>query len=261
MSSYPPPVPGEQKKGLSGWAVAGIGCLVILVLGFVGAGFAAKWLWGKGKEAMEKAGVSMEDFQSSPEKAAAKIFVAANPDIELVSEDAGGGTMTVKVKSSGETLTVSYADLAKGKLVMTSSSGEQVTIDGTNQDGQGKIVMKSGDSTTVIGTESDLVPTPAWVPVFPKSRPMSGGVRSENSEGVKGTTLAEADATVTEVKDFYESELKAKGYEVQTTVTNAAGADSAMLSADSADKKSKLVIMINSEGQKVNVMLNYEGPK
>ncbi len=261
MSSYPPPVPGEQKKGLSGWAIAGIGCLVLIVLGFVGAGFAAKWLWGVGKEAMEKAGVSMEDFQNHPEKAAAKIFVAANPEIDLISEDAGAGTMTVKVKSSGETLTVSYADLAKGKLVMTSSGGEQVTIDGSGQDGQGKIVMKSGDSTTVIGTEADLVPLPAWVPVFPKSRPMSGGVRSENNEGVKGTALSEAEGTVAEVKAFYESELKAKGYEVQTTVTDAAGAQSAMVSADSADKKSKVVIMINAEGQKVTMMLNYEGPK
>lgn len=261
MSYNPPPIPGEQKKGISGWAIAGIGCLVILVIGGVGAAFAVKWVWGKGKEAMVKAGVTLDDLQANPEKAAAKIFVAANPDIELVSEDAAGGTMTIKVKSSGETLTVSYADLAQGKLVMTSSSGQEVTIDGSDKNGQGKIVMKDGDSTTVIGTEADLIPPPAWVPVHPNLKPMSGGVRTENNEGVKGTMMAEGGATVAELKTFYETELKSKGYEVQITETNAGNSASAMLNADSADKKNKLVVIITSEGEKVNVMVNYEGPK
>lgn len=261
MSSYPPPVPGEQKKGLSGWAIAGIGCLVIVILGLVGAGFAAKWVWGKGKEAMEKAGVTLDDLQANPEKAAAKIFVAANPDIDLVSEDAQAGTMTVKVKSSGETMTVTYKDLSEGKLVMTNSKGEEITIDGKDAAGKGSVVMKSKEGTTVIGGDASSMPPPSWVPLHSSLKPMTGGMRTETTEGVKGTFMAEAAGSAAEIKDFYEKELKAKGYEVQTTVSNAGGNETAMVSGDSGDKKNKLVVMVNSEGGKVTVMLNYEGPK
>lgn len=261
MSSYPPPVPGQPKKGLSGWAIAGIGCLVIVILGFVGAIFAGKWVWDKVQQIAQESGVSLEDIQSNPDMAKAKIFAAMHPDIEMVSEDAQAGTMTIKVKSSGETMTVTYKDLSEGKLVMTNSKGEEVTIDGKDAAGKGSVVMKSKEGTTVIGGDASSVPPPAWVPMHASLKPMTGGMRSETNDGVKGTFMAEATGSSAEIKDYYEKELKAKGYEVQTTVSNAGGVETAMVSGDSSDKKNKLVVMVNSEGGKVTVMLNYEGPK
>jgi hypothetical protein len=261
MSYNPPPIPGEQKQGMSGWAIAGIGCLVLVLVGFVGAVFAGKWLYDFGIEAMSKAGLSLEDFQNNPETAAAKLFVAASPDLELVGEDTAAGTMTVKYKSTGETVTVSYADLAQGKLVKTNSNGEEVIFNGQGADGQGSMVTKSSDGTTVMGNDASLVLPPAWVLTHPSAKPMSGGMRTETNDAIKGTMMAQSDTSVTELKDYYETELKAKGYTVQTNVTNSDTAQSAMISADSAAQKQKLVIMLSSEGGPSNIIVNYEGPK
>jgi len=69
-----------QKKGMSVWAWVAIGCVGLLVLG--GVGFGALAWWGAHKVKSMAA-----DFQEHPELAAAKMVIAANPDLETVSSD------------------------------------------------------------------------------------------------------------------------------------------------------------------------------
>jgi len=75
-------------------AWVGIGCGTILVILVIVVSLAVRACVDK-----------VEEFRKNPEKAGAEMFVRMNPDLELVSQDENAGTMTVRVKKSGETVT------------------------------------------------------------------------------------------------------------------------------------------------------------
>ena len=234
----------------------GVGCVVLLIASIIGIYMGGKFLWGKAREQLDKAGVSMQDFQAHPERAAAKIFLSVNPDLEMVSEDKDAGTITVKIKSSGEVITVTYKDLAEGKIVFRDGKGQEFKVTGTGKDGG--ITMEGADGKTVIGT--DVSPPPAWVPLHPSMTLMQGGMRSETADGVKGTSIAESTESLATLKTFYEDALKKSGFNSNASVSS--GDDSAMLSGENAANKSSITIMLTKgEGAKSTVMIHYGGPK
>ena len=91
------PPGSQQKKGLSPLAWIGIGCgvlVLVVLIGMVGIGLFAR-------HALKKAGISTEMMQKNPTEAAARIYVASNPDLEMVKVDSDAGTFTVRNKKTG----------------------------------------------------------------------------------------------------------------------------------------------------------------
>jgi hypothetical protein len=256
----PPPYHNSQPEKKSSCLPAlGIGCVIFLILGVVGAYFGGRWVWRTAQEYMQKAGVTMEDIQKTPERAMAKIVLATNPDLELVSEDEAAGTFTIKVKSSGETTTISYADIQSGKFEMKSSSGEVVTVDGSNQ--QGTVTVKNKDGTTVLGVVGSGT-TPAWVPLHASMSMLPGGMKSDTADGLKGSSVAESSAPVSTLKAFYEDELKKAGFDAKFNLSGEGTSQNAMITGEHVGEKKTLTIMISNSGEsKTNVMLHYSGPK
>jgi len=266
MNSIPPLVPDAPNSGFHKTSFnkgPWIGCFIVVLVLIIGVLFAASWAWKKAKGAMESAGLSLEEFQTNPERAAAKVVLAVNPDIELVGEDQAAGTMTIKVKSSGETMSISYKDIAEGRIVFRNGKGEQVVIDGKGKDGS--VVMTTDEGTTVIGGEGEVMKPPAWVPLHPSMTLMTGGMKNETETEEKGTCLAESTESVDALKKYYEAQQKSMSGGSSSAASNSkstmATGESAVVTL-STDGKTLTVMLSKSEaGQKTNVMLNYSGPR
>jgi hypothetical protein len=235
----------------------GIGCAVVGILVLVVVYVVGSWVWGKAKTTMQEAGVSIDEMTKRPERTLAKVFVKMNPDIELVSEDEAAGTMTVKIKSSGETLTMSWKDLAEGKLVVKDSAGQVVTVDSKNPDGT--VVVQGPKGTTVMGANAEASQPPSWVPMHASMSLMQGGMRTEGPEGVNGMSMAESTEPISTLKTFYEEEFKKKGAKVTSQLASDEGG---MLSAEFTTPKSTITVIFSKDNAgKSTVMINYNGPK
>lgn len=70
----------------------------------------------------------------NPGLAMAKLLAAGNPNVDVVSSDAGRNTVTFRDKKSGETVTMNFDDIKKGKIVFQGNSGKEATIQ-TRADG------------------------------------------------------------------------------------------------------------------------------
>ncbi|QUE51106.1 hypothetical protein KBB96_19900 [Luteolibacter ambystomatis] len=171
MPPPPPPAP-VQKKGLPTMAWVGIGCGGIVILGIIAA--VCVTMWGIGK---------VKDMAKNPSKASAELMVRANKDLEKVSENDATGEMTIRVKSTGEQMTLNYDDLAKGRF--------------TFKDKDGKVVQFGG---------GDLSKVPSWVPRYPgvtdETLPMVAEESTQNTGMLSFTTRDPLE----DVKTFYKAE-------------------------------------------------------
>ena len=274
--SSPPPVPPANKKGISGLAIAGFGCggliVIILIVGFIFVGKACNMV-------QEYAG----DISKNPAKAAAMIVLKMNPDLEVISTDDTKNEATIKIKNTGETYTMSFDDIADGKLTMRDSSGQEISIDGSKVGSEGKVVIKGKDGeeavidgsgekngqmkikskngeVTIGGASiSDL---PAWVPVYPGAASNQGaGMRNENNGAVNGAIALESTDPVAKIKAFYEEQLKTAGFKVESNEISADGKQTIILNGTNDSTTSKVNVMATTEAGKTAVMLNYSGPK
>ena len=272
----PPPVPPVPKKGISGLAIAGFGCggliVIILIVGFIFVGKACNMV-------QEYAG----DISKNPAKAAAMIVLKMNPELEVVSTDDTKNEATIKIKKTGETYTMSFDDIANGKLTMRDSTGQEISIDGSKAGSEGKIVIKgkdgeeavidgssaqsgqmkikSKDGEVTIGgaSVSDL---PAWVPVYPGAASnQGGGMRNEKDGAVNGAIVLESADPVAKIKEFYEAQLKTAGFKVESNEISADGKQTIILNGTNDSTTSKVNVMASTDGSKTSVMLNYSGPK
>lgn len=241
------------KKGLSGLAIAGIGCGGIVVLAII----AIFILAGK---ACTKINEVAGDFQKNPAKAAAMLALKFNPDVEVVSTDDAKNEITIRTKKDGKTMTMSFEDVANGKFTMTDSEGKTVTIDGSNAAKGGGIVMKGPDGETVIGGASAGA-LPAWVPAYPGLTIQQGGLTTEKEGKVTGMSLAESADPVTKVKEFYEAKLKESGFNTEANVASINGADSANVSGSKETPAQKVNVVITTNGGRTSVAIQYEGAK
>jgi len=195
--SQPPhsQIPGSEvkKKGLPALAWVGIGCGGIVLIGIVCVVLAGVWGFRKVKEVAK-------ELTSNPGKASAEFVVANHQDLEKVSENDETGEMTVRIKSSGEQLTLKYDDLAKGRIMV--------------EDKDGKV--------TQLGL-SDLQRVPAWIPRYPGAKDATSLMHSEDAGKISGMLTFTTTDTVEDVKKFYE-------YEARKLTFNSSGSRSMKLS-------------------------------
>src|SRR6185436_16840912 len=92
----PPPPPGAPapKKGMGPLGWIAIGCGVIALIGILALA-AGGWFVKR----------QVDKYKDNPTIAAAELIVRANPDLEVVSSDPKGGTLTIKNSKTGETVT------------------------------------------------------------------------------------------------------------------------------------------------------------
>jgi hypothetical protein len=230
--------PAQKKTSPLVWIAAGVFGLILLMgtAVVIGGFFIAK---------------KVGDFASNPGMAAAKLMVAANPDLELVSADEGGGTVTVREKKTGKVLTVSLDQIKDGKLTVT-EDGKTVTIGGS----AAGVEVKSSDGTAYRLGDAKL---PSWIPAYPGSTPT--GTASSRTDGEEqGTlTLTTSDAP-DKVMTFCTDALKRAGLQnVQSSsaVIPGTNATTGSVIGESTDEKRSANIGVTSADGKTTAIITY----
>jgi len=250
--STPPPVP--QKKGISGLAIVGIGCLGLIVIAFLGGGFLVAKFMPKLKE---MAG----EFEKDPAKAATLMALKMNPDVEILNTDDTKREVTFKVKSSGETTTISFDDFEKGKITLKNDKGEEYGIDASKAQTEG-VVIKGPDGQTITGGNAAATAPPAWVPLYPGLALQDGGARMQRPDGsMSGLVVGKVGASLADVRLYYENELKSQGYEVNSNFSEENKTGNIQATKDGSEFTIGITLSTESDGQTQVALTYQEGPK
>ena len=208
-SSDVPQQPAAKKTSPLVWILAGIG--IIVVLAMVTCGVGAFFI---GRAVKNTIGFDSDLMKKNPGLAMTKMVTALNPNFEVVSTNDNAGTVTVREKSTGKTVTYKF-DPEKKSLVITGEDGAEV-----------KIGASAGNKM------------PDWVPVYPGSSP-EGSYSVQSSEGNSGTFSFKTPDAASKVTSYYQDQLRAAGCNV-TLVSS--GDQGGMLSAEDADKKRTIIV-------------------
>ena len=237
-----PPI--VQKKTSPLIWILGILCGLILLAGtavIVGGYFIAK---------------KVGDFASNPGMAAAKLMVAGNPDLDLVSTDEAKGTVTIRDKKTGDVVTLNFDDIRNGRLTVQ-QNGKSVTLGA----GTGGIEAKSSDGQIArLGGAADL---PSWVPAYPGATPAGVGASNTTQEEAGSVTFSTADAA-DKVLSFYSGALKTAGWkDVESNIMDIPGTSNkaGAVSGESADGKQSINAALTTSDGRTNVILSYSARK
>jgi hypothetical protein len=225
MPNAAPPVP-RKTSPLVWILVAVAGLIVLFGLAVVSGGL---FLVHKAKQA----GFDTELMRNNPGLATAKLLAATNPDLEVISTDQRG-VVTIRQRSTGKIMTMSFDDMKGGKFSFKADSdGESVNI------GAGQAAV------------------PAWIPAYPNSKPAS--IYSMNGkDGASASFQFQTQDPPKDVLAFYETGLKQAGFRISATTTSDSGASSGgMLSADDAANKRTVVVTVGNGSQGTTVGVTY----
>jgi hypothetical protein len=259
MSNYPPqpPFPPQQpqKKKTSPivWILAGCGSLVLV--GVVVAVLAGLFVWQKAKDA----GLDPDLMERNPALAAAKMAVAVNPEVELVSVDEKKGTITIKEKKTGKTVTVTFEDAAEGKMTFkaTDEKGEEaeMTVEASREGSSGSMEFKSKEGTVRIGEGASAAAVPSWLPSYPGSSPQATFSAESDSGKTQNYHFITSDS-VDQVLRFYREQLEDAGFRVNmSTVTQNSRVSGGTVTAEDDGKRRTVLVsvIVSQQGTQVTV--------
>jgi len=233
-----------------------LGCGVLLLLGvgacFVVVGYGAKKLTGSIEEFAKEA-------QANPDAAAVRAAALAmrlNPEIEVISSDPAGGTITVREKATGKEVTFDLEDIKSGNLSIK-SGGEETRINISADAGGGGTVQVTTDQGSASWGVGSKAP-PEWIPSYPGGRADSLASIEANGERSGSFSVNTGDAPDV-VLAFYEEKLEAAGFEVQRASLSVDGAPSGTLSATS-EKRTLSITAAAQEGATQALVTYNEKP-
>lgn len=232
----PPPQgpPAGKKKGLSPWAWVAIGCGVLLLLTLLVVGACTVFVGGKAKDFAER-------FEENPEMTSVELMIRMNPELELVEKHEEEGRVTVRNRSTGETVTVDVSDVKEGRIRWESDEGSG-SIGMDEEEGTFRVEGPEGE-VAEWGGQGEL---PDWLPAYPGAtaqqlyRTEEGGRRS-------GSFVLETDADLDEVVTFYRERLEGEGFSLERGSFEGGGMRSMMLQG-SADGRDVNVAVAREEG-------------
>jgi len=242
------------KKGISPlvWILAGCGGLMVIA----GIIFAVLTYWG-----VHKFKGYAESAKKNPAVAAAKLAVAFNPDLEIVSEDDEAGTLTIRNKKTGEEITMNAEDIKQGRLKFKNEKGEEVTFEGSGEKGKEGLRVKTDKGTMTFG-KAEGEALPSWVPSYPGATAL-GSSREATDEGFTGTYTFHTSDSAAAVLSHYESELKKAGFDVERTSTGQVSG-LGTINARGSGGKHTVNVVVTSLADMTQVVVQYtsgEGEK
>jgi hypothetical protein len=221
--------PKKSNKVLL-WVLGGCGTLLLLII----IGVVAVTMWMKQK---------VGNLQRNPAVAAAEMLVRANPELEVVSTDYAKGTITMRNKKSGETLTMDANDVKQGRFTFKDGKGTEVKLLAP-EGGAGPVQIQGPDGQTTFGAGTK-VQTPSWLPTYPGS-PIEGVMSASGKDGSTGTIVQKTADSPTQMIESFEKALKAGGFEV-STIRNPGGG--IVIGEQKAEKRHVMATIGTSQGQ------------
>ncbi len=240
MSSPMPPQgqpPVAKKTSVWVWILGGIAifCFAIMLTCGIGG-----YMLYRG---VKHAGFDSDLMKSNPGLAMAKMATAMNPDYETVSSNDRTGTIVVREKSTGKTITLRFDPDSK-KMVITGEDGKQSTIGVDTSAANGGVTLQSADGTVKFGNAAGNI-APSWVPLYPGSAPQ-GTMSSSNAEGSQNTFTFKTKDPASKIITFYSDALKAAGFSINMTTNTDQGG---MVQASDEAKKRTISVIVGTSGE------------
>ena len=235
MSSPTPPNPQPpvaKKTSIWVWILGGIAIFffaITLTCGVIGY---------MGMRMIKNAGFDSELMKTNPGLAMAKMVTAMNPDYETVKTNDRAGTIVVREKSTGKTITMKFDPDAK-KMVIVGDDGKQstVTLDNSGFSAQ------SPDGSVKFGGSANAAP--AWVPVYPGSSPQNT-LSATSAEGSQNTFTFKSKDPATKIISYYSDQLKSAGFSINLTSNTDQGG---MMLATDEGKKHTITISVGTSAE------------
>jgi len=174
--------------------------------------------------------------------AMAKIAAAMNPDLETVSTDDSAGTIVMREKSTGKSVTMRF-DPDKKSLVVVGDDGKEVTFAAHGDDKNGSFEVKTSDGTLKFGAAAGNS-APAWAPVYPGSTPQ-GTMSSQTADGKQNTFTFKTKDGASKVLSYYQDQLKGENFNIGLMSSSDSGG---MLQAEDQSKQRNIVITAGTSG-------------
>ena len=246
----PPVPPPPQKSTALKWILIGVGSFFVLIFLVVAA--LGLFVVHKAREA----GLDTDLIKRNPGLAVAKMAIAANPDLEVVSADENRKVITVRDKRSGKIETMSWDDAKNGKFTFSEDGKEAFTI--RSGGANGAVEMKSGDGTFKIGGNLKV---PTWVPDYPGSEP-AGVFSAQGKDNDTGSFAFKTKDASDKVIKFYQDEFQSSGLKVTSNITSQSGQSSAgMLVAADDSKKHSVTVIVGQDSGQTSVSVSYAANK
>jgi hypothetical protein len=253
----PPPPPGSAPTGpapnkMSPMAKVAIGCGIFAVICalVVGAAVSFGVHWFKKK------------VGDNPTLAVAEAMVRANPELEVVESDSKEGTLTIKNIKTGEVVTMNAKDIEDGKITFTTKEGT-TTFDGSKNGEEGgtvKITNEKGEQATFMAGQGAPQNLPSWMPTY-SGGDVQGSYDASTAEGRSAAFTVATTDPVDKVAEFYESQLKGNGLNVQKNTMEANGQKTIILTATSSDDKRTAMVSVSTSEGKTLTSVNFNEKK
>lgn len=240
---YPPPA---RKSSALKWILIGVGSFFVLIFLLV-AGLGL-FVVHRAKEA----GLDTDLIKRNPGLAVAKMAIAANPNLEMVSADERRQVITVRDKQTGKLVTMSWDDAQKGKFTFKEDGREAFSISSNGPNGT--MEMKSADGTLRVGGDIKI---PAWVPDYPGSDP-KGVFAAQGKDADTGSFAFKTRDASEKVIKYYQDEFQSAGLQLTNNISSQSGQGSAgMLVAQDNVKKHTITVIVGQDSGQTAVSVNY----
>jgi len=225
----PQPVGPRKTSPLVWILVVVLGIFLLGFIGVVGTGFFVA-------HKLHQAGIDSDSIRRNPAAVAARLAALANNQVDVVNEDDNAGTITLRDKKTGKTVTMSF-DQAKGGKFSFSAEGDDGKTATMEFGGSGKL--------------------PSWVPSYPGSTPqfnVSAHGDGSNGQGEGGNFTFTTDDPAARVLQFYQEKAKDLGMKVNMNTT---AGDAGMVIASDDNSHKSLTAIVGVDGGKTTVNVTY----
>lgn len=239
-----------KKKGLGPLAWIGIGCGAMILIAFM---VMSVGIWFGARKVKDIA----KDFEDDPAKTAAEMIVKMNPELEIVESDDSEGTITIRVKETGEITTFDYSEIEQGKLSLESSEG-RIAFDATSEDEGAIFTLETDEGTTKVATLGGPGQLPAWLPEYPNAENLLTAYSEEKEGSLGGTFSFQTSDSVEEVFTYYRERLESAGLTVRETTTTLDGVvKGGAITGSDDNSKRQTTVTITPEGESTRVGVFY----
>lgn len=267
-TSLPSSLPGSTppKKGLSPLAWAAIVVGGFLVLGMAGMVALGVFVFQKGREVVTEATGTdsfselAESLRNDPTRVAAETMIRVNPDLDLVESDAAAGTITFRDNRTGEEATLSFADIAEGRLGLTTADGDY-TVDASAAGAgeQGGVTFTGPAGATRFGAASSG-DVPSWIPVYPASGTLQSTYQSETGAGLSGAVTSTTSDDAQTVVEYYKKVLEDAGYSIGSeSMTRSGDGAFGAITGELREQERRITVTAMQDARATRIIVNYSG--
>jgi hypothetical protein len=242
-----------QKTSALVWVLAGCGGLVVLAA--LVAGVSMYYVAHKARQAAHM-------IQKNPALAVTRMLAAANPDVEVVSTDEDKGTITVRDKKTGKTMTMNFADAQKGKFVFE-QDGQKIQMEAHGDGDKGSLELKSSEGSMKFQSGAGSEKLPDWLPAYPGSTPKgTASFSMQNATENSGTFGFLTKDSVEQVMRYYEDALKKADLKVTSNTVQQDGKTAlGIVTAEETGGKRKAMVNTTVSAEGTNVGVTFTAPK